>query len=97
MLKSSIPIYFCISITLAPCLSIRSGTGPQQKHLLLRDERGPVLQVTYYENVIVLSGSIQNGTMLRYFWKIWINSKMICFALLLGASDGWFPKTDWLQ
>lgn len=33
----------------AAVISIQEGTLPQQKKMLLRDRKGPVMQVIYYE------------------------------------------------
>lgn len=35
---------------LAAVISIQEGTVPQQKIMLLRDRKGPIMQVIYYEN-----------------------------------------------
>lgn len=53
-------------IVLAAVISIQEGSLPQQKIMLLRDRKGPVMQVMYYETDRIEIDDFQFDQMLRW-------------------------------
>lgn len=77
--------------SLAAVISIQEGTVPQQKVMLLRDRKGPIMQVFYYENdrIEIEMEDFQIDQMLRCVAKDALLKKQLlfycrCVGIMIG-------------
>ncbi|KAL3273408.1 hypothetical protein HHI36_014854 [Cryptolaemus montrouzieri] len=71
---------FCLYETIAPVVSLQEGSVAQQKIMLLRDKKGPILQVQYFRNTHIDIDDFHIGMYLRCV------GRMIGYNILLADS-----------
>ncbi|XP_044727876.1 uncharacterized protein LOC123291601 [Chrysoperla carnea] len=79
---------FCLFETIGPCIKVNNGFNRLEKRLLLRDERGPVLQVSYYETEIPINEElIQAGKIIHCIGRMVSANRLIALKISEIQSD----------